>query len=86
MYDIYLYSLVIIKLLFVFSVIQNKLYPSDKVKHRIDNLDNGFKVGVSLLIIYLFRPSSTRQIDNKTKIILLTFAVLTVFDIFHSFL
>jgi hypothetical protein len=81
LYDIYLVVLLIIKLLFVFSVLQNKITPSDKIKHRIEQLDIGFKIGVSILMIYIFRPnSSITQLDNKTKIMLLTFALLNIVD------
>lgn len=83
LYDVYLFFLLAIKIIFIVSVIQNRFAPSPVVKERIERFENIFKVGVSLLMVYLFAPGLTRSpvlIDKVTKIYLFIFALLTVFD------
>ena len=86
-YDSYLFLLLAIKIVFIVSVIQNRLAPSPVIQERVQTFDNLFKVGVALLSMYLFAPRVTPSpvmIDQKTKIYLFAFAVLTVVDLFKD--
>jgi predicted transporter len=86
-YDLYLFLLLAIKIVFIVSVVQNRLTPSPALKERIETFGNYFKFGAALLMMYLFTPRITRSpvmIDQKTKIYLFIFAVLTVVDLFKD--
>ena len=85
-YDAYLGFLILTKLVFIYYIVQNRFAPSDVAKTRIDQLDNVFKIGTSILMIYLFRPRNQQpiKIDNHTKLCLFTFGILTIFDFFKE--
>jgi hypothetical protein len=85
-YDAYLLFLLATKLWFVVVVIQNRRNPSEQTKKHVDNSDIVFKIGVSILMIYLFRPNAPVpvKIEKETKVFLFAFAILTVFDFFKE--
>lgn len=83
-YELYLYLLVFVKLSVIFFFIKNKIKPSDVTEKHFLFAEDIFNALMSLLMIYLFHPSSENPIfiDRETKLFLFTFAILTLV---HSF-
>ena len=85
-YELYLYILMGTKIIFAEAVVENRIRPSEAAKKRIEWSDNIFKVAMALLLVYLFHPyaSNVVTVDHETKLILFTFALLTIFDFFKE--
>ena len=83
-YDIFLICLLIIKLIFVGAVIENRIYPSEKTKQIADITHKLFSVLMACLLIYLFHPRTTNPtlIDKETKLFLFVFGILTLVDLY----
>jgi hypothetical protein len=82
-YEGYIYTVFIVKLFVLFFLIQNKFFPTELSEYHLSFDENIFNIHMSFFIIYLFIPfSNTSVINHKTKVLLVTFAILTLI---HSF-
>ncbi len=80
----YLYILLLVKMIILFLFIKNKVDPSPETEKRLSFMDKLFTILLTLLMIYIFHPytKNPTSVDKETKLLLFTFAILTLF---HSF-
>jgi uncharacterized protein YhhL (DUF1145 family) len=83
-YDVFLICLLIVKLIFVFAVIKNRIAPSEKTKKIVDITHKIFTGLMACLLIYLFNPrkSNSDALDKETKLFLFVFGILTLVDLY----
>lgn len=82
-YEIYLSTILIVKLAFLGFFIKNKFAPTTLSKNGLLYTENAFNLLMSLLIIYLFHPNTSNPIfvDRETKLFLFIFSILTLIHI-----
>jgi hypothetical protein len=85
-YQTFLFVVLLSKLYFVYAVVTYRLEPTPANSEKVKFSDNVFKVLMSLLMIYLFRPNSASpvKIEGHTKLFLFVFGLLTIVDFFKE--
>jgi uncharacterized protein YhhL (DUF1145 family) len=85
-YKAFLYLVLLSKLYFVYTVVVYRMKPTPENSEKVTMSDNIFKVLMSLLMIYLFRPNSPSpvRIEGHTKLFLFVFGLLTIVDFFKE--
>ena len=86
-YDFYLIFLFVVKMVFLVSIIQTKVATTPAAEERLKWAHTTFKVGMALLLVYLFRPNapSPIKIETETKLFLFIFGALTLFEFFKEY-
>ena len=80
----YLYVLLLIKLVFLYLFLKNKVVHSDETEKKLNQIDKLFMSLLSILMIYLFHPFTKNPIciDRETKLFLFTFGILSLTHMF----
>ena len=83
LYDLYLSTILIVKICFIGFFIMDKFNSTHLTKKGLLYTGNAFDILVSILIMYLFHPYSVNpiRVDHHTKLYLFTFALLTIIHI-----
>lgn len=80
LYEVYLYLLLLIKLIELYCIVWNRLNPSTQSADYLFRINRLFTVGMTLLMLFLFHPFTRNpvSIDRETKLFLFTFACITL--------
>ena len=79
-YELYLYLLLLIKLIELYCIVWNRLKPSTRSAEYLFRINRVFTVCMTILMLYLFHPFTRNpvSIDRETKLFLFTFACITL--------
>lgn len=85
-YELFLFFLLLVKLTFVFTLVLNRVKPSEFNTKVMETTDDLFVLCMSILMVYLFHPRSPSpvRIDHETKLFLFAFGILQLFHLYKE--
>ena len=86
LYELFLFFLLLVKIIFVVTLLLNRVRPSEFNTKVMETTDDLFVLLMAGLMVYLFNPRgpSPVRIDHETKLFLFAFGILQLLHLYKA--